>query len=716
MRKYNPILLTVFFFLSLCFGQWPITRIQNDWHSGPGLTDTTDQWGFGYSSGGGLNDAAVPLVLLADPASYNYSNWTQHTIDFSDEIGTFNWCVRPEDLNGDGIPDIVANWSDNGEVATGYVVWYEGPPTGWTYTRHDIHTYTSLGAVSGAFPADIDNDGDFDIVAGDDIGLYWFENDGSGGGWTQHTIYTTSYDEYHGWYYDVADADGDGWLDVLMTEVEVDYDILFTHVYTYCTIYWNTGTEPDYFDWSAPGGNTLVSSWGDYEGQFWRAVFFDADPTDNFLDVAYEKISYDALGSFEWDSLIVEVQNPARTFTYAYSHVIDASSTGMGHDGLWANDFDGDSDQDLVVAVADNDCATIFGCDDLGYFFLVQSDPGDVFTYHHIVDDPNNTYGDGAIMFDMDNDGMADIVGTCDSLGYYRRTGPGYTDFALYPIDNIPGTGYMTHYASHWVFPYNMDRGECSGDADVDVIVTFDNNDTEEGLWIYENEMFTFVESGSLYSAILGIPLPIDTCVICSLYWEGCQIPEYSISVSGRAGESLLDCQSASWSVPSSTPYHDSPMGTFIDEIRTPIDTVWVQYYINISRVGVSTDLSPLIDSVWVKVFPIPCECETISAEWICPVPCGSYTSCPEQVMQLVLWTDSTTIDTNAVFFTIDDGINPPYTLSSASTYISALCYTPECDSVFFELSGLTWEDFANVTISLDSAYTVDACITRFGP
>ncbi len=703
--------VAIFLILAACtltHGQWSVVRSQSDWHSGPGLTDTTDQWGYRFSAAGGINYVTIPLMLLADPASYDYTNWVPHTIDNSPEIGTFNWCVHPADINGDGNIDIVANWSDNADATTGYVVWYEGPASGWTYTRHNIYTYTAVDRVSGAFPADIDNDGDIDIVAGDNTGLNWFENDGSGGGWTRHRIYTTSAMQYSAWYYDVADADGDGWKDILVTEIETN---LF-NADAYCTIYWNTGTGPDYFNASSSlvlDHYSISSSDG---GQFWRAVFFDPDPTDGLLDVAYEKvyITYDWLGMphFANDSLIIKIQSTTRSFSEAYFHFIDALSTGMGHDGLWPNDFDDDGDQDLVVAVADNFLSSP------GYFFLIQSDPGDMFSYHFLVNDPNSAYGDGAIMFDMDNDGMADIVGTCDSVGYFRRTGTGYTDFTLFPIDNIPGTIDSTHFASHWVFPYNLDRGECSGDADIDLIVTFDNGLGAQELRVYENEMFTYVATGSLYSAILGIPLPGDTCVACSLFWEGCEIPEYTIEVSGRVGRTLADCQSASWSAPVSQPYHTSSSGGLAGEVHSPTDTLWVQYRIEISRTGSTTDLSPLIDSVWVKVYPIPCECESIRAMWVCPTPCYSYSACAAQVMQIVLWTDSTAIDTDAVYFSVNDGINPPYVLPSTSGYVSSFCYDSSCDSVFFEISGITWTDGATVTINLDSAYTTDGCITRY--
>jgi len=700
MRKFSVLLL--FGFIGFAFAQWPVTRGQSDWHSGAGLIDTVDSWGFRYFSGGGINDATAPLMLLADPASYIYTAWIQHTIDNSAEIGTFNWCVRPALIDGDEIPDIVANLNDAGDAGTAYIVWYEGPPTGWAYTRHTIHTYSTTDLVGGAYPADIDNDGDIDVVAGTNTGLYWFENNGSGGGWAQHTIYPTVYDVYRAWYYDVGDADGDGWLDVMVTEVEED-GVLFIDYYTYCTIYWNNGAAPDYFDWSgpAPGGNTLVSSWGANEGQFWRAVFFDPDPADGFLDVAYERVAYDAFGDWDEDSLIVKVQNPARTFTAVFHNRIDCAPDFLGnptggHDGLWNNDFDGDSEEDLVVAAYRPAN---------GFFYIVESDPGDIFTYHEIIIDPNASYMDGAIMFDMDNDGMQDVVGDFDSIAYFRRTGPGYTDFTLFEIDDLTGW-------SHWVYPYNLDRGECSGDADIDAIVTHD-----DAVLIFENQMFSFETAGSLYSAILAIPLPNDTCVRCSIYWEGCQIPEYGMNISGRFGSSLADCQAAIWSAPAPDPFHVAPHGWLVGSIHTPIDTVWVQYWIDMSRVGAAIDLSPLVDSVWVSIIQIPCDCEEIEAEWICPVPCSSYVTCIDQVMQIILWTDSTTIDLDRIYFTVNDGVTPPYTVAGSSPNVSSMCLDPpDCDSVFVEIFGYIWSDGATVTISVDSGYTTDGCFTVFHP
>ena len=125
--KSKWLLLLLFVFVEIIMAQFPVTRVQRDWHSGGGLIDTTGEWMYRYAAGGGLNDAVAPLVLLMDSTSIVYIAWVSHTIDNSPEIGTFNWCIRPALINGDDAPDVVANIQDDGESGTGRVVWYEAP-------------------------------------------------------------------------------------------------------------------------------------------------------------------------------------------------------------------------------------------------------------------------------------------------------------------------------------------------------------------------------------------------------------------------------------------------------------------------------------------------------------------------------------------------------------------------------------------------------------
>ncbi len=123
--------------------------------------------------------------------------------------------------------------------------------------------------------------------------------------------------------------------------------------------------------------------------------------------------------------------------------------------------------------------------------------------------------------------------------------------------------------------------------------------------------------------------------------------------------------------------------------------------------------ISPTIDSVWVKLFPIGC-CEEINAFWFCPTPCWSFSACSTQVRQLILWTADTRIDTGRVYFTINDGIDPVFQISESThpDNIDFICITANCDSVFVEINNFLWTDNSTVTISLDSAFTNDGCIS----
>ena len=86
------------------------------------------------------------------------------------------------DINGDGIMDVVSNSND---TLNPYLAWYKlsaNPLKKWkeTIIAEGIH-----GGVDPKGVADLDNDGDADIVRGDS----WFENkDGKGKKWEEHHV------------------------------------------------------------------------------------------------------------------------------------------------------------------------------------------------------------------------------------------------------------------------------------------------------------------------------------------------------------------------------------------------------------------------------------------------------------------------------------------------------------------------------------------------
>lgn len=120
------------------------------------------------------------------------------------------------DINGDGRLDAVVGFE--AISVPGDVVWYEqGPSPRRPWKQHRVGTV--IGPMS-LDVADLDKDGDFDIIVGEHnlrqpetARLLWFENqDGRGKRWREHLINIG--DEHHDGAL-VIDVDGDGDLDVL---------------------------------------------------------------------------------------------------------------------------------------------------------------------------------------------------------------------------------------------------------------------------------------------------------------------------------------------------------------------------------------------------------------------------------------------------------------------------------------------------------------------
>ncbi len=138
----------------------------------------------------------------------NGLSWTKRLL-FSMERPSL---VQSADVNGDGNLDVViVEYSD--------VTWYENVDgTGTNWIRHGIFG----GPVDGMDVNDVNGDGSIDMMACYDNKIRWWQNvDGTGTQWTEHLVANVNTGSPDGTFgYDI---DNDGDLDITATAVSVVY-------------------------------------------------------------------------------------------------------------------------------------------------------------------------------------------------------------------------------------------------------------------------------------------------------------------------------------------------------------------------------------------------------------------------------------------------------------------------------------------------------------
>lgn len=155
-------------------------------------------------------------------------NWNPVTVEAS---RTFPWlyatAIQIDGLNG---PDIVAG-SKSPNQSIGVIGWFAAPPDARQGAEWVFHKMAGAGWVMSLIPADMDGDGDQDVLVTDRAangtlsneilcnkhpGVGWLENPGVGNGqeecWPSHQIST---DILSPMFADIGDVDGDGLLDVV---------------------------------------------------------------------------------------------------------------------------------------------------------------------------------------------------------------------------------------------------------------------------------------------------------------------------------------------------------------------------------------------------------------------------------------------------------------------------------------------------------------------
>ncbi len=186
---------------------WRISNTINQIHINYGFGGPWSTW-YALDAIPGSDDPLEEFVLRGiepDFVPEQPMEWESHPISQSFSRAS---CVYAADIDGDGDNDLLACANLGDEVT-----WWEnvdGDGTNWS--AHPVNT--SIDGPQSVTAADIDNDGDMDVIAaaatGDQV-VCWLNMTGSGTGWIERVV-DGSFNGASS--VEVADIDGDGDLDI----------------------------------------------------------------------------------------------------------------------------------------------------------------------------------------------------------------------------------------------------------------------------------------------------------------------------------------------------------------------------------------------------------------------------------------------------------------------------------------------------------------------
>jgi len=224
-------------------------------------------------------------------------------------------CIFPADLDGDGDQDLLAGRYYNLDVIT----WYENLDGTGNFAEREVIT-TNVDFPIDVYASDLDNDGDLDVLSASlyDDKIAWYENqDGQGNFSAQHIITATA-DAARSVF--TSDLDGDG-----------DQDVLAAAAGEMGGIFWYENIDDSY----QFGEEQLITD------SISQVLVVRADDLDGDGD-------QDVLSASNGDGTIAWYENLGNGESFGEIQII--SDAAAGACDLLSADLDGDNDPDIISA------------------------------------------------------------------------------------------------------------------------------------------------------------------------------------------------------------------------------------------------------------------------------------------------------------------------------------------------------------------------------
>ncbi len=376
----------------------------------------------------------------------NNGNATYTGMGYIDSFINSPVAIGAADFTGDGFRDVIGVSNQEVKFCTNNA--------GLTFTKKALnyYMYTAKSACHG----DFDNDGDVDIMAVGYFNVYFYRNDGNDQ-YTTIKIFSTN-NSFGGEEMRAADIDGDGDMDVVYTEgvgnriswlenqgggifvyrlvhslidakgvFAVDYDFdgdmdvvsVTVETYTLSAIYWYENNGSEVFTEHLVNGNYA----------FPNGIFAFDYNQDNFMDVV---AAYSGTGGSQ---KVILHDGQAGWST-------EVNDNSQGASSVYAIDIDDDGDEDILSS----------GFND--YDIIWYENPGLI---SHTID--GNAQGATHVFAgDMDGDGDIDVASTSstdDKVSWYENNGnQSFTKKTL--ATNVP-------------YPESIEGGDIDSDGIMDL-------------------------------------------------------------------------------------------------------------------------------------------------------------------------------------------------------------------------------------------------------